>query len=472
MRRASLPFALALLLPFFLSAQASPAGCPHLTRVLQKGSTGTEVSALQKFLSLDQTIYPEGLVTGYFGAATERAVQRFQHSGKLLSSGTPGSNGFGIVGPRTRALMMQVCQRVMIDGQTHFDGYPTEGKSPLKVTFYGVLTDTEAKAYTLDFGDGSSRTITSTLQNACASDKCKKYYAIQIAHSYESGIFSAHLYNAMTNESVGKVKVAVGVGASLPAAGSQTSTSFYSNGASTYGGATSSVSNYVLQASGANQQTQSGQQTTIQDPWNFNVTSSYGAATATGQYYGSTGGSSTPTPGSCRTWIGAYYSSGTVLDIKNVTTDYQEVISSPTYSPLAKCEEGVWKFYWRGYCEGGTKCLAIPYVPDLGVVSSNVFNYLDHRASGFYQGPDPYHQGKNACTTPDGNRTIAKVSDLTTPQLSDPGSDSQSVVLAAVPYFTGPTTFGPSSSDMPAMGCMGNGQWVQLGVCGRNIVCR
>jgi peptidoglycan hydrolase-like protein with peptidoglycan-binding domain len=42
------------------------------------GSSGAQVSALQQFLAADPAIYPEGLVTGYFGPLTQAAVMRYQ----------------------------------------------------------------------------------------------------------------------------------------------------------------------------------------------------------------------------------------------------------------------------------------------------------------------------------------------------------------------------------------------------------
>ena len=72
------------------------------TLQMQRSSTNTQVSALQTFLSLDSTIYPEGLVTGFFGAATQRAVQRFQIRYAIVAAGAPG---YGTVGPKTRAKM-------------------------------------------------------------------------------------------------------------------------------------------------------------------------------------------------------------------------------------------------------------------------------------------------------------------------------------------------------------------------------
>lgn len=64
-----------------------------------------EVTKLQKFLALDSSIYPEGRITGYFGPATTRAVQRWQKAHGLVSSGDPDSTGYGYVGPKTRGAM-------------------------------------------------------------------------------------------------------------------------------------------------------------------------------------------------------------------------------------------------------------------------------------------------------------------------------------------------------------------------------
>ncbi|OGZ52837.1 MAG: hypothetical protein A3B25_01145 [Candidatus Ryanbacteria bacterium RIFCSPLOWO2_01_FULL_48_26] len=66
----------------------------ELVSTLRQGSQGNQVSALQALLAADPDIYPEGLLTGFFGPATERAVKRFQ-----AKQGLPS---VGIVGPLTR----------------------------------------------------------------------------------------------------------------------------------------------------------------------------------------------------------------------------------------------------------------------------------------------------------------------------------------------------------------------------------
>jgi peptidoglycan hydrolase-like protein with peptidoglycan-binding domain len=49
-----------------------------LNRQLQVGMSGSDVSAVQSFLAQDVELYPQGLVTGYFGFLTKSAVSNFQ----------------------------------------------------------------------------------------------------------------------------------------------------------------------------------------------------------------------------------------------------------------------------------------------------------------------------------------------------------------------------------------------------------
>lgn len=69
-----------------LSAQAADA----ITRQLEVGMTGSDVSALQTFLAQDVTLYPQGLVTGYFGYLTKAAVSNFQVRNGIDSVGRIG----------------------------------------------------------------------------------------------------------------------------------------------------------------------------------------------------------------------------------------------------------------------------------------------------------------------------------------------------------------------------------------------
>ncbi len=91
------------------SGQTTSGTCATLSNGLHLGSSdrGTEgeVSQLQAFLGKDKSIYPEDLVTGYFGTSTLQAVQRWQAAHNIVSSGDSSSTGFGSVGPQTRGEM-------------------------------------------------------------------------------------------------------------------------------------------------------------------------------------------------------------------------------------------------------------------------------------------------------------------------------------------------------------------------------
>ncbi len=52
--------------------------------------SGSDVSALQTFLAKDKTIYPQGLVTGFFGTLTTSAVSNFQARNGIATVGRVG----------------------------------------------------------------------------------------------------------------------------------------------------------------------------------------------------------------------------------------------------------------------------------------------------------------------------------------------------------------------------------------------
>ncbi len=89
---------------YMLTDIAAAAPCVDLTLVPHQGTTGGQVSALQQFLT-GTGDFTYGSITGYFGSATEQAVQRFQCRQGIVCSGTPDSTGYGLLGPRTRAAM-------------------------------------------------------------------------------------------------------------------------------------------------------------------------------------------------------------------------------------------------------------------------------------------------------------------------------------------------------------------------------
>ncbi len=68
-----------------------------LTAQMDPGAKNINVTRLQTFISANPSIYPEGLITGYYGTLTTKAVVRFQNQNDL----TP----VGRVGPATLAKM-------------------------------------------------------------------------------------------------------------------------------------------------------------------------------------------------------------------------------------------------------------------------------------------------------------------------------------------------------------------------------
>ena len=62
--------------------------------------SGEDVRTLQEMLATDPDIYPEGLVTGFFGPLTEKAVKKFQEKS--------GISNVGRVGPQTLSRINQL----------------------------------------------------------------------------------------------------------------------------------------------------------------------------------------------------------------------------------------------------------------------------------------------------------------------------------------------------------------------------
>lgn len=83
---------------FFIPVVAAGAG---ISRDLTVGAKGDDVKYLQEFLAKDRAVYPEGIVSGYFGALTKAAVARFQEREGI-------SPAAGYAGPKTRSRIDQL----------------------------------------------------------------------------------------------------------------------------------------------------------------------------------------------------------------------------------------------------------------------------------------------------------------------------------------------------------------------------
>ncbi len=82
------------------SSQISPSQNVVIVGPFALGQKSEQVKILQQTLSNDKEIYPEGIITGYYGNATKSAVVRFQQKYGLVSD--------GIAGPETRSKLNEV----------------------------------------------------------------------------------------------------------------------------------------------------------------------------------------------------------------------------------------------------------------------------------------------------------------------------------------------------------------------------
>lgn len=79
-----------------------------ISRDLDYGVRGPAVVVLQTWLAQDPALYPEGIISGFFGPATRAAVRRFQLREGVVSS--PKDRGYGRVGPATRAKLGELME--------------------------------------------------------------------------------------------------------------------------------------------------------------------------------------------------------------------------------------------------------------------------------------------------------------------------------------------------------------------------
>ncbi|MBU2219230.1 peptidoglycan-binding protein [Patescibacteria group bacterium] len=98
-----------------------------LIRQLSIGMAGDDIKALQIALAADFDIYPEGLITGYFGPLTFQAVKRFQKKW--------GIEQVGRVGPKTLSKVNKVLDENPIVMEENEDG----DKSPCAIVPPGHL---------------------------------------------------------------------------------------------------------------------------------------------------------------------------------------------------------------------------------------------------------------------------------------------------------------------------------------------
>lgn len=112
-----------LSVPAVSAAQTDEEVPEVIQSTLTVGMTNWEVAVTQALLSAVADVYPEGLITGYFGELTRRAVMRFQN---LL-----GLDPVGVVGPQTRSALNSMIVAAAKEAKNKGNGQEKEnqGKS-------------------------------------------------------------------------------------------------------------------------------------------------------------------------------------------------------------------------------------------------------------------------------------------------------------------------------------------------------
>lgn len=193
----------------------SRAACPLIGRVLKIGSSGDDVTRLQQFLASDPGVYPEALITGYYGGLTEAAVKRWQVKYNIVSSGTAETTGYGVTGPRTAAAISLQCTNGTggLPASGPVGGFmqvsPIAGNAPLTVNVKATVNTAASCSggtYSLSWGDG---TVVQTL--SVPSGTCSQIVQ-NYSHQYVYGGVYTITLSAGTHQSSTSVVVS-GAGA-------------------------------------------------------------------------------------------------------------------------------------------------------------------------------------------------------------------------------------------------------------------
>ncbi len=178
------------------------ASCVTIERNLSKGDQNDEVKKLQLFLAQDKSVYPEGIISGYYGALTESAVQRWQSKHGIISYGDPASTGYGVVGPKTREAMKNACEQraETVEGVSNvinFEFEKSSGQAPFEAVAKITMLEASCMSYQIDWGDGSEPVTYISPQTENCEGGVK---TVQVKHTYKlSGEYTATLFAGKSN---------------------------------------------------------------------------------------------------------------------------------------------------------------------------------------------------------------------------------------------------------------------------------
>ena len=211
------------------STVINSSSCPNIGRTLKLGSSGSDVSRLQQFLAQSPGIYPEGTVSGYYGSLTQAAVSRWQAKYNIVSSGSPATTGWGVVGPRTAAAIALLCSTGSTSGATTntnasapavgglIQVTPVSGPAPLTVNIQTTVNTTDScigALYVLNYGDGTQPATIPTASGSCLPALQAFSHTYNTAGTYQVSLSSG---THQTTATITVTGAASSSGTSIPA---------------------------------------------------------------------------------------------------------------------------------------------------------------------------------------------------------------------------------------------------------------
>ena len=201
---------LAVIAPFTASAQET-IYCPELSQSLSRGMTDDQTSPtgqvkeLQHFLSDFYDIEQSEIMTGYFGPATEFYTKKFQcePGSPMLCSGSATTNGYGVVGPQTRAKIARNCGVIVPPPPPEVEPPPADnspysltplwGLAPLTVTATQNSGDICSAIHYIDWGEQWSDIahLFPLLGPPVLGARCNNTYTYTTAGTYNVKIMNA-----------------------------------------------------------------------------------------------------------------------------------------------------------------------------------------------------------------------------------------------------------------------------------------
>ncbi len=161
------------------------------------------ISKLQTFLVATGDF--NRAVTGYYGPVTTAAVQSWQKRNALVSSGTPETTGYGMVGPRTRAAILAVSCPSGIPQRTP-TRVPTQPATQIPVVVEPVPVQTPQASCALgSYYVPSGSAVRAYARNAVApTESCDAYAQTRVcSNGFLSGnpiyAFSSCVVNTVNN---------------------------------------------------------------------------------------------------------------------------------------------------------------------------------------------------------------------------------------------------------------------------------